>query len=293
VWRYLLSSSSVWGRDIVHCWCWSILTVRTTCATCRLVTSTAPGMRHGSRTTCWVACMAGAATNRKGPETQGTPCEAQTNLTEDTHLVVPRKDAFWDRYRAFRQGAEDRIDLLSIMVDRQHIFVVSGSVAIPKYGGSVLRLTEVCWCCFRLISIFCHWLKFCPTVRMEFQRSQAHVSMLKPPDRRSTYKCWAFVRTPWMCPLHWGLWAGYWGGWGLAYMAGTTWGKLSFKPWDGIGMNWVILHPFWDVLKWGFPKIRVPQNHPKLDHGFGLPPFSETSKYCCKESSRLATCVCF
>lgn len=209
MWRYLLSSSSVWGRDIVHCWCWSILTVRTTCATCRLVTSTAPGMRHGSRTTCWVACMAGAATNRKGPETQGTPCEAQTNLTEDAHLVVPRKDAFWDRYRAFRQGAEDRIDLLSIMVDRQHNYICGFWFCCDSKIWR--KCTSIDWSLLMLFQAdihFCHWRKFCPTVRMEFQRSQAHVSMLKPPDRRSTYKCWAFVRTPWMCPLHWGLWAG-------------------------------------------------------------------------------------
>jgi hypothetical protein len=120
-----------------------------------------------------------------------------------------------------------------------------------------------------------------PCKHAETTRQTKHLQMLSI--------CQDTMNVPFaLRPLGWIL-----GGWGLAYMAGTTWGKLSFKPWDGIGMNWVILHPFWDVLKWGFPKIRVPQNHPKLDHGFGLPPFSETSKYCCKESSRLATCVCF
>ena len=107
---------------------------------------------------------------------------------------------------------------------------------------------------------------------MEFHRNQAYVNMLKA-DRQSTYKCWAFVRTPWMCPLHWGLWAGHWGCERFS-LSGTIW---PVQHGEDLSL---------DVpKKRRVPKqgLRVSQHHPKLDQGFWVT--SETSKYCWYGSS--------
>ena len=128
--------------------------------------------------------------------------------------VVPRKDAFWLRqipcFSTQRRRPEQKfphhlsimLDRKYMLLDRKHIFVVSGSVAIPKYGRRVLWLTEV-------------WARPISALRLADALSGHH-------ERSLCIEASGLERRR---------------GVSLAKMGSTTWGNVSFKLWDGLGKD--------------------------------------------------------